>query len=73
MALLTEIPDQDKVCVLSPIRSVMGKYSVPICSIRVSEGMRRDWEAGLFVTFVTNSFEGCVQKAIHVYLHKGTS
>ena len=28
----------------------MDKYSVPICSIRVSEGMRRDWEAGLFVT-----------------------
>ena len=33
--------------------------------------MRRDWEAGLSVTFVTNSFEGCVQKAI--YLHKGIS
>ena len=47
----------------------MDKYSVPICSIRVSEGMRRDWEAGLFVTFVTNSFEACIQKAIYLY-HK---
>ena len=36
--MLTDIPDQRlKVCVLSPIRSVMDKYSVPICSIRVSE------------------------------------
>ena len=62
--MLTDIP-RLKVCVLSPIRSVMDKYSV---YIRVSEGMRRDWEAGLFVTFVTNSFEGCIQKSI--YLHK---
>ena len=27
----------------------MDKYSVPICSIRVSEGMRRDWEAGFLL------------------------
>ena len=60
-----------KVCVLSPIRSVMDKYSVPICSIRFRKACEGTGKQGYLLHLSQNSFEGCVQKAI--YLHKGTS